>query len=297
MSILWMPDFTADLWCLPPFYYMLFIFLLQDESRQSDPAWCGTHQQLSQEDEEVLDYHSDFHSYSSGTQISEELSDEEGTPSEIRTDGADSVVSSHTPPKPRRRASQTSLASVRVSSKQRSSSSRKHLKNAAAQTQPDHLIHDDASVPPAVARFYLSAASGRGYALTAEQLEDIGTYNPAVFVVNEVLKQQLAMIKESVDSSRHLHSSLMQSLEPPSYRYTTLQDTIQNIRRPAKLAMERHLEEVLQNLHSGKNEHGSLLSFEGAEGTESGCSLAAQYGSLKGYRGCPASLGTRRPST
>lgn len=51
------------------------------------------------------------------------------------------------------------------------------------------------------------------------------------------------------------------------------------------------------SLHSDKNEHGSLLSFEGAEGTESGRSLAAQYGSLKGYRGCPASLGTRRPST
>ncbi|XP_023810229.1 uncharacterized protein C19orf44 homolog isoform X3 [Oryzias latipes] len=223
----------------------------QDESRQSDPTWWRTHQQLSQEDEEVVDYHSDFHSYSSGTQVSEELSDEEGTPSEIRTDGADSVVSSHTPPEPRRHASQTSLASVRVSSKQRSSSSRKHLKNAAAQTQPDHLIHaDDASVPSAVARIYLSAAPGRGYALTAEQLEDIGTYNPAVFVVNEVLKQQLAMIKESVDSSRHLHSSLMQSLEPPSYRYTTLQDTIQNIRRrrPSKLAMERHLEEVLQKV-------------------------------------------------
>lgn len=56
---------------------------------------------------------------------------------------------------------------------------------------------------------------------------DISAYNPAVFVVSEVLKQQLAMTKELVDSNRRLHANLMQSLEPPSYRYTTLRDTIQ----------------------------------------------------------------------
>ncbi|RVE73921.1 hypothetical protein OJAV_G00036540 [Oryzias javanicus] len=211
---------------------------------QSQQGSWGGHRQPSQEDEEVQDYQSDFHSYSSGTQVSEELSEEEEAPSEIRSD---SEVSSSS--ESRRHVSQTS---VRGSSKQRriTSSSKKPLKDAAVQTQPHHLTHDDASVPPAVARIYLSAAAGRGYALSAEQMEDISSYNPAAFVVNEVLKQQLAMTKEFVDSNRRLHANLMQSLEPPSYRYTTLRDTIQSIRRhrPAKLATERHLEEVLQEL-------------------------------------------------
>ncbi|XP_036067528.1 uncharacterized protein C19orf44 homolog isoform X2 [Oryzias melastigma] len=228
----------------------------QDQSKQSDPGSWGGHQQLSQEDEEVQDYQSDFHSYSGGTRVSEELSEDEEAPSEIRSDSTESEVSSSL--EPRRHASQTS---VRGSSKQRriSSSSKKPLKDAAVQTQPDHLTHDDASVPPSVAAIYLSAAAGRGYALSAEQLEDISAYNPAVFVVSEVLKQQLAMTKELVDSNRRLHANLMQSLEPPSYRYTTLRDTIQSIRRlrPAKPATERHLEEVLQefkyNLHSDTN--------------------------------------------
>lgn len=53
----------------------------------------------------------------------------------------------------------------------------------------------------------------------------ISTFNPAVFVLNELLKQQLAMTRRFIESNRHLHSSLVQSLEPPNYRYTTLEDT------------------------------------------------------------------------
>lgn len=50
-------------------------------------------------------------------------------------------------------------------------------------------------------------------------------FNPAVFALNEMLKQQLAMTRRYIESSRRLHSSLVQSLEPPNYRYTTLEET------------------------------------------------------------------------
>lgn len=40
-----------------------------------------------------------------------------------------------------------------------------------------------------------------------------------------MLKQQLAMTRRFIESSSHRHSSLVQSLGPPNYRYTTLEDT------------------------------------------------------------------------
>lgn len=55
----------------------------------------------------------------------------------------------------------------------------------------------------------------------------LSTYNPAVFVLNEMLKQHLAMIRQLMESRRHLHCSLVRSLEPPNYRYTRLEDTKQ----------------------------------------------------------------------
>lgn len=55
----------------------------------------------------------------------------------------------------------------------------------------------------------------------------LSTFNPAEFALNELLKQQLAMTRRFIESSRHLHSSLMQSLEPPNYRYTTLEETME----------------------------------------------------------------------
>ncbi|KAF3835644.1 hypothetical protein F7725_028202 [Dissostichus mawsoni] len=63
------------------------------------------------------------------------------------------------------------------------------------------------------------------HTLSAEMVEALSTFNPAVFVLNEMLKQQLAMTQRFIDSSRHLHCSLLQSLGPPNYRYTTLEDT------------------------------------------------------------------------
>ncbi|KAF0042504.1 hypothetical protein F2P81_006036 [Scophthalmus maximus] len=80
--------------------------------------------------------------------------------------------------------------------------------------------------------------------------EALSTSNPAAFVLNEMLKQQLAMTRRFIESSRQLHSSLVRSLEPPNYRYTTLEDTRENIRkhRSHKLTMEEALEEVQREM-------------------------------------------------
>lgn len=44
-------------------------------------------------------------------------------------------------------------------------------------------------------------------------------------MLTELLKQQLAATKRFIESNRQLHDSLLRSLEPPNYRYTTLEDT------------------------------------------------------------------------
>lgn len=56
-------------------------------------------------------------------------------------------------------------------------------------------------------------------------LSAIGSFNPSAFVLTELLKQQLAATKRFIESNRQLHDSLLRSLEPPNYRYTTLEDT------------------------------------------------------------------------
>nr|XP_040040285.1 uncharacterized protein C19orf44 homolog [Gasterosteus aculeatus aculeatus] len=78
----------------------------------------------------------------------------------------------------------------------------------------------------------------------------VSTSNRAVFALNEMLKQQLAMTRRLMESRHPLHSSLVQSLGPANYRYTTLEDTKEYIRihRRPKLKMEEALEELLQEM-------------------------------------------------
>ncbi|XP_029002174.1 uncharacterized protein C19orf44 homolog isoform X2 [Betta splendens] len=82
----------------------------------------------------------------------------------------------------------------------------------------------------------------------------VSTYNPTVFVLNAMLKHQLATTRQFIESSRRIHTSLVRSLEPPDYRYTTLEETKEYIRmhRPSKLTMKEALNEVMQEMEEKK---------------------------------------------
>ncbi|XP_018525306.1 uncharacterized protein C19orf44 homolog [Lates calcarifer] len=242
-----------------------------------------------QEEEQVLDYQSDFESESrtepnySASQVSEHLQgdgDVAQVTSEMRDAASDSDVSRekteddysstfsdtasqmshHSQTSKSCSRSSDSRSSVSCGSRtsvhqsKRPASARKVLKEAAVQTQPDTMAYTwstgMATFEPLLSMTYMNPTPVVAHTLSAETVEALCNFNPAIFVLNEMLKQQLAMTRRFIESSRHLHSSLVQSLEPPNYRYTTLEDTKEYIHkhRSPKLTMEEALEEVLQEM-------------------------------------------------
>ncbi|TKS74147.1 hypothetical protein D9C73_008228 [Collichthys lucidus] len=232
--------------------------------------------QEEEEKEDVLDYQSDFESENrtapdhSASQVSEHLQghgDEKELVSEVREEAeydysstfSDTSCSStlwtsdgsETLSRSRDSKSFRSFVSHSGESRRRAST-RRVLKEAAVQTQSDPLASTRpaglSALSPAVAMAYMDPSPVVTHTLSAEMVEALSTFNPAVFALNELLKQQVATTRRFIESSRHLHSSLVKSLEPPNYRYTTLEDTKKYIlkRRPPKLTVEKALEEVLQ---------------------------------------------------
>ncbi|XP_069575796.1 uncharacterized protein C19orf44 homolog isoform X2 [Brachyistius frenatus] len=126
---------------------------------------------------------------------------------------------------------------------------RKALKEAAVQTQPDPLAYTwSAGVAPL--RTYMTPAAVVSHTVSAEMIEAISSSNTAAFTLTEMLKQQVAMTTHFIERNRRLHCSLLQSLEPPNYRYTTLEDTQQKIckNRCPGLTVEEALQEALQEV-------------------------------------------------
>ncbi|XP_055796575.1 uncharacterized protein C19orf44 homolog isoform X2 [Salvelinus fontinalis] len=136
----------------------------------------------------------------------------------------------------------------------RRSPSRRSVREAAVQTQADGLAYTwssgMAALGPAVGMAYVDPTPVASHTISAEAVEALSAYSPAVFALNDILRQQLALTKHFVQTSRHLHSSLLQSLGPADYTYTTLEDTKEFIRchKSPQLTMEEALEEVLQEM-------------------------------------------------
>ncbi|KAK2869231.1 hypothetical protein Q7C36_001102 [Tachysurus vachellii] len=129
-----------------------------------------------------------------------------------------------------------------------------HKKDATVQTQAEGLVYawssDQAVLGLSVGMSYVDPTPVASHVISAEAVEALTAYSPAVFALNDMLRQQLTLTRSFIQSSRHLHQSILESLGPADYRYTTLEDTKEFIRcnRPPKLTMEDALEEVLQEM-------------------------------------------------
>ncbi|XP_056131965.1 uncharacterized protein C19orf44 homolog [Lampris incognitus] len=133
------------------------------------------------------------------------------------------------------------------------SSPRTAVRDAVTQTKPDLLAYSwsagMATLGPAMATTYVDPAPVASHTVSAEAVEALSTYSPAVFALNDMLRQQLTLTRQFIHTSRHLHSCLLQSLGA-DYTYTTLEDTKEFIckHKPPKLSVEKALEEVLQEM-------------------------------------------------
>ncbi|XP_017289768.1 uncharacterized protein C19orf44 homolog isoform X2 [Kryptolebias marmoratus] len=231
----------------------------QSQSGHISPV-PGSHH-IHQEEEQQPHYQSDFESDSSVRQVSKHTrghGDEDEVLSEVTKAPSPSDGSHETTEDDYSHAlsdlscSSTSQASNHSQRSESSSSAspgsrslyqpsrkqtlaRKALKDAATQTRLDPLadLHSAgaATLDLAVSRLYMNPPPVVAHAVSAERLEGISSFSPVLFALNEMLKQQLNMTRQFINHSDQLHSRLLRDLDPPNYRYTTLEDTIQNIRR------------------------------------------------------------------
>ncbi|KAA0711907.1 hypothetical protein E1301_Tti013509 [Triplophysa tibetana] len=128
----------------------------------------------------------------------------------------------------------------------------RQVKDAAVQTQTDGLTWSSgmAAAAPSLGMTYVDPTPIASHTVSAEAIESLTSYSPAMLALNDMLRQQLALSGAFIESTRHHYTSVLESLGPANYKYTTLEDTKEFIRahRPPKLSIEDALQEVLKEM-------------------------------------------------
>ncbi|XP_070604456.1 uncharacterized protein C19orf44 homolog isoform X2 [Erythrolamprus reginae] len=100
----------------------------------------------------------------------------------------------------------------------------------------DHTMQQSSAEAPCIS----------GPKLNMEVIEALSVYNPSISALNNMLKQNLLLIQQSIEINRHLHASFVASLEEEEYRYHTLEEAKMYIQKhkPLPLTMEQALQEL-----------------------------------------------------